>query len=414
MPNTSQRSSQLTLAEAKAMTQLHSSEREYVTGMKRKDRQDIMRLIGSHERVWCEEAPLRIQVLQSELPYRTRLQIFDDVDRNLCEKYRNWVRRIIRLPLRTLHPSRRLREPLDVALRTARQRMDESITGHADAKREVLKLLCQMHASGGSCASNYSLGFEGPPGTGKTHFVKTALAAALDRPLVCIPLGGANDVAYLMGNLYVYEGSKEGRLASALVEARCCNPIVYFDEVDKVSTTERASELTAALIHLVDPTTNASLRDRYFHNLDIDYSQCTFVFSYNNPSAVSPILLDRIKRISMPTPTVQERRSIVTDHLLPRVQRRLKTSITLSDEAVNLIVRKSSTADGGMRIAERDVDHVVGNAHLCKMCNHSDGEVAGAADTPVFGEDGVVTLAFATAVLQPSGGSCPPPTGMYT
>lgn len=401
-----------TVAEANAFTRLHQAERDYLSGMKRKDRMDIVRMIGN-SKVARREVPLRIQVLQSFLPHHIRLQIFDDLGRNNCEKYLTWVRRIIRVPINVMHPQRTLGN-IENLIQKARDTMDNCITGHADAKREVLKLICQANSTGGFCASNYSLGFEGPPGTGKTHFVKTALASALDRPLISIPLGGANDVAYLLGHLYVYEGSKEGRLAGALMEAKCCNPIIYFDEVDKISSTERGSELIGALIHLVDPTANTALRDRYFHNLDIDYSKCTFVFSYNDASRVSPILLDRIKRIPMPTPTDDERKAIICNHLVPRVHKRLNTKIVLSEEALGVIVQRASMANGGMRLAEKDVDHVIANAHLCHACKEDNGELAGAKDVKVFDKEGNVSGAFASRVLPLEAvleGA--PPAGMY-
>lgn len=413
-PRMLQTSAPGTVAESNAFTRLHKSERDYLTGMKRKDRIDIVHLIGT-PKIAKYEMPLRIQVLQSSLPQHVRLQVFEDLGRNTSEKYTTWVHRLIRLPVSVLHPSRNIGNMYDV-VRRARLTMDRCITGHADAKREVLKLICQTYATGGLCASNYSLGFEGPPGTGKTHFVKTALTSALDRPLVSIPLGGANDVAYLLGNLFVYEGSKEGRLASALMEAKCCNPIIYFDEVDKISTTDRGAELVGALIHLVDPTSNTALQDRYFHNVDIDYSKCTFVFSYNDPSKVSPVLLDRVKRISMPVPSDDERQTIICDHLLPRARNRLKTNISLSQGALDVIVRRASTTKGGMRNAEKDVDHVISNAYLCRACQEDKGDVAGAKNVKVFDKDEYVSGAFADAVLL----SCETlsddaiPNGMYT
>ena len=76
------------------------------------------------------------------------------------------------------------------------------------------------------------------------------------------------------------------------MESGCCNPIIYFDEVDKISSTERGADISSTLIHLIDPTTSKTLRDRYFHGIDLDFSRCTFVFSYNDPSKVNPILLD--------------------------------------------------------------------------------------------------------------------------
>lgn len=398
-----------TVAEVNAYTRLHQVERDYVSGMKRKERLDIVRQIGTVQMA-RRDVPLRIQVLRSSLPHSLRLQIFEDLGRNNSEKYISWVRRILLVPFHVMTP-RLTCSSVEHIIRESKERMDRCITGHADAKREVLKLICQTLSSG-TCKSNYSLGFEGPPGTGKTHFVTTALAAALGRPFIPIPLGGANDVTYLLGHLYVYEGSKEGRLASALIEAGCCNPIIYFDELDKISATEKASELVAALIHLVDPTANSALQDRYFHGLNIDFSMCTFVFSFNDASRVSPILLDRIKRIQMPAPSDAERRAIVVDHLVPRVNKRLNADLSLSDGALDVIVQRATIASGGMRNAEKDVDHVISNAHLCHACGDANGDLVGATGVRVFDASTTISDAFAQAVLPPE--YCDrPPDGMY-
>ena len=134
-----------TVAEANAFTRLHQAERDYLSGMKRKDRMDIVRMIGN-SKVARREVPLRIQVLQSFLPHHIRLQIFDDLGRNNCEKYLTWVRRIIRVPINVMHPQRTLGN-IENVIQKARDTMDNCITGHSDAKREVLKLICQANST---------------------------------------------------------------------------------------------------------------------------------------------------------------------------------------------------------------------------------------------------------------------------
>jgi hypothetical protein len=408
-----------------ALSNLSTYEREYVRGLRKRDRVGVVRLIADRKRGRGGEAPLRIRVLQSQLPEGVRVQIFDKLQSGACGKYVEWVQKALRLPLGRMHPPHEPPHmPLAVAIARAKATMDASIAGHDVAKREVLKLVAQTHGGGAAGAGAYALGLEGPPGTGKTHFVRTALARALGRPLVSIPLGGAGDLSYLFGSVYTYEGSKEGRLAGALLEAGCCNPIVHLDEVDKISTTDRGQEVASALIHLVDPSANAQLRDRYFHDIDLDFSKCTFVFSYNDPSRVHPILLDRIKRVSVASPTDAERAAIVTEHLVPRARVRLGTSLGLADETVALLLRRAAEAPGsGMRGTEKEVDHVLGAAALCDACGERDGALAGAPGVPLLVADGKtseargVGAAFATrclATLDAPRGRDAPPTGMYT
>lgn len=398
--------------EIDVLTCLHPLERAYVNTLKRKQRSDLVRVLVPR-RAPRLEAPLRIEVLQSQLPEELRRHIFARLATNTCDKYLAWVRRMIRLPLQVVHPGARVPGDVLATLQAARERLETHITGHAAPKREVLKLVCQT-AHAGSCASNYSLGLEGPPGTGKTHFVRTAVAAALGRPLISIPMGGVNDVSYLLGHLYAYEGSGEGRLASALLDAECMNPIIHFDEVDKIAHTERGAEVTAALIHLTDPSANTALRDRYLHGVDLDFSRCTFILTYNDPSAVCPVLLDRIKRVQMPAPTEEERRAILVRHAIPRILRRHAAGFDFSEAAIDALLRRS-TAGGGMRGIERDADHVVANAQLCRASGASEGTPAGCPGTGVFTPDGRLSARFVEAILAAQGVQRDPtPASMYT
>ena len=377
-----------------ALCRLSAPEREWVRHMKRKDRTEVMRrLADDAKRMKLSVAPLRVQVLQSNLS--TRMQIFEELRTGGCEKYLQWVRKALQLPLRRRHAPSYLSSPGATAgaIARAREIVDANATGFDLAKLEVLKLVCRA-VSGGTDTTEYAIGLEGAPGTGKTHFVRHALAPALDRPMISIQLGGATDVSYLLGNVYTYEGSREGRLAAALIEAGCCNPIIYFDEVDKVSDTDRGREIIAVLIHLIDPTANAHMRDRYFHGIDLDFSQCTFVFSYNDATHISHILLDRIRRVHIPTPTLAARERIVYDHIIPRARARVNADFCFERDAVRFLVERSASASGGMRSAEREIDHVMSAAQLRSMC----------ADATVCGVDEdagrCITRAFARECLE--------------
>lgn len=398
-----------------AMAQLTSSEKDYVRKLKRKSRLDILRTIDDDtKRAKRSDAPLRIRLLQHEtMPPSLRAHIFDELRSSCSDKMTQWAGKVLRLPFGRRHDNPDVEITAASAVERARALMDKHVTGHEKAKREVMKMVCQTKC-GATAGGAYALGLEGLPGTGKTHFVRHALAPALGRPMVSIPLGGATDIAYLMGNVYTYEGSKEGRLASALMEAGCCDPIIYFDEVDKVSGSDRGQEIISCLIHLIDPTANSALRDRYLHNVDLDFSKCTFVFSYNDPYAVSPILLDRIKRVGIDPPTPDQRRAIVCEHLVPRVQERLNTTLRLDEAAVDCVLRKNKM--DGMRGAEKDVDHVIASAQLCCAGTTNDGTLVGAEDVCVLTPDGRVSVEFAEAVLHEDlqeDAHREPPRGMY-
>lgn len=383
-------------------------ERGFVKGLKRKERDRVSAMLTQMAKKAAHSTPIRLRVLQSNLPSDLKQTIFRDIvgQQGSC-KYLAWVDKILSLPLGKLSLGFAHPEGMKGVLRDAKRTMDEVVSGHEELKLEVLKLICQERASGKS--GGYAMGIEGAPGTGKTHFVRNALSAAVGRPFVSIQLGGACDASYLLGSLYTYEGSKEGRLAAALTEAGCMNPVLYFDEVDKISRTEKGKELTDVLIHLIDPTSNTQMRDRFFHGLDLDFSQCTFVFSYNDPNEVSEILLDRIKRFQVRTPTSQEREDIVRRHLVPRVQTKMKSDLELSDEAVRLVANAEEGV--GMRGAEKLLHDVMASAQVSLVC---DASFLNWKDAPVLKESRSVTGSFVSRLLASRASPAPLPTMMYT
>tara|TARA_B110001450_G_scaffold256622_1_gene287803 strand:+ start:13296 stop:14546 length:1251 start_codon:yes stop_codon:yes gene_type:complete len=393
-----------------SMARLSATERHYIRGMKRKERTSIVKMIDADTNRLCRKmgmAPIRIQVLQSSLPEDVKMQIFEALRTCNSDKYIQWVKRSLCLPLGARAPIPMCETARDAVI-AARDCMDSVATGFDDVKTEILKIVCQQ-AYGLHCVSGYSIGLEGPPGTGKTHFSRNAIAKVLHRPLVEVQLGGATDISYLLGIIYPYEGSKEGRLAAGLIEAGVRNPIFYFDEVDKISDTERGRELGSVLIHLIDPTSNTCIRDRYFHGINIDFSECLFIFSYNDPSRVSPILLDRIRTFQIERPTLPQRCDILQKHIVPRVMKRLNVTRVLTHDAVEFLAEVSDRRDDGMRGAEKDVDSVMSLAQL-QSAEHGecDGD-NGKCITKRFVEE-----TLATEETKRSLSRNVPPAGMYT
>ena len=77
------------------------------------------------------------------------------------------------------------------------------------------------------------------------------------------------------------------------------NPIIYIDELDKISQTENGREIIGILTHLTDSTQNDQFTDKYFAGIDIDLSKVLFIFSYNDFSRIDPILADEFTVLSL-------------------------------------------------------------------------------------------------------------------
>ena len=145
--------------------------------------------------------------------------------------------------------------------------LDSATHGHNEAKRALARVMGQWMVGR---QQGYCFGFEGAPGVGKTSLAKRGLANCLKdtdgspRPFCFIALGGASNGNYLDGHSYTYVGSTWGRIVDCLMKSQCMNPIIYIDELDKVSKSEQGKELIGILTHITDSTQNDNFNDKYF------------------------------------------------------------------------------------------------------------------------------------------------------
>jgi len=227
--------------------------------------------------------------------------------------------------------------------------MNTAVFGHDEAKKKIIEIMAQYirnNQSKGTC-----IGIWGPPGNGKTTLIKEGIAKAMNRSFIFISLGGASDASFLEGHSYTYEGSIYGRIAQGLMNADCMNPIIYFDELDKISKTSRGQEITNLLVHLTDPVQNSEFVDKYFYNVKLDLSKATFIFSYNNSSLIDPILKDRITQVETKYLLTNEKINIAQNYMLPLIIKDMglkENDILISDNNLKYIINEY-TLEGGVR-----------------------------------------------------------------
>lgn len=235
--------------------------------------------------------------------------------------------------------------------------LDKSIYGHQNAKRQIERVIGQWVTGK---QSGYCFGFEGPPGVGKTSLARKGLAYCLKdedgttRPFSFIALGGSSNGSTLSGHNYTYVGSTWGRIVDILMEHKCMNPIIFIDELDKVSKTENGKEIIGILTHLIDPTQNESYQDKYFSGIDIDLSNALFIFSYNDVSAIDRILLDRIHRIKFDHLTLSDKIEITKNYILPELYEKigLKDMFIFKDDSIKFIIETYTNESGVRKLKE--------------------------------------------------------------
>ena len=255
--------------------------------------------------------------------------------------------------------------------------LDKSVYGHNRAKRQIERVIGQWITGK---QSGYCFGFEGPPGVGKTSLARKGLANCLKdkdgttRPFSFIALGGSSNGSTLSGHNYTYVGSTWGRIVDILMEQKCMNPIIFIDELDKVSRTENGKEIIGILTHLIDPTQNEGFQDKYFNGIDIDMSKALFIFSYNDVSAIDRILLDRIHRIKFDHLTLFDKLEITNKYILPELYEKigLNDIIKFDNQVVKFII-ENYTNESGVRKLKEILFEVISEINL-EILNHENGE----------------------------------------
>ena len=235
--------------------------------------------------------------------------------------------------------------------------LDESVYGHEKAKQQIKRIIGQWITGENN---GYCFGFEGPPGVGKTSLAKYGISNCLkntdgcSRPFSFIAIGGSSNGSTFEGHNYTYVGSTWGKIVDILMESKCMNPIIFIDELDKISKTENGKELIGILTHLIDSSQNDKFQDKYFNGIDIDVSKVLFIFSYNDVSIIDRILLDRIHRVKFDRLTIIDKIEITKRHLLKEISKKLgmENQIKMSDELIRFIVNRYTNESGVRKLKE--------------------------------------------------------------
>jgi ATP-dependent Lon protease len=359
--------------------------------------------INSHINI---EKPYRLMLLDSNMPSKfkaiamQKLNILKSMDPSDNEYYKikNWVDTFMKIPFGvykslTVHIDDGM-ERCQEFMENAKNHLDTCVHGLEDAKMQIMQMIGQWIANPGAMGS--AIAITGPPGTGKTSLVKEGISKILGREFTFIALGGTGDASFLEGHSYTYEGSTWGKIVQILIDSKCMNPVIYFDELDKISETPRGEEIVGILTHLTDTSQNSQFHDKYFSEVDFDLSKCLFIFSYNDENKVNPILKDRMYRIQTKGYDAKEKNIIARDYLLPKITEQVNfkyDDIIIPDETIQYIISNKTftSEESGVRNLKRCLEIIYTKLNLFRLMK---------PDSKILGKDMDMNVSFPFTVTK--------------
>ncbi|MDO5695384.1 MAG: endopeptidase La [Eubacteriales bacterium] len=244
----------------------------------------------------------------------------------------------------------------DVELTKAKQILEADHYGLQKVKERILEFISvrQFNPDGKSPI----ICLVGPPGTGKTS-IASSIATALNKELVRIALGGVRDESEIRGHRRTYLGAMPGRLVKAMIQAKVENPVILFDEIDKLGA-DYKGDPSSALLEVLDGAQNHSFRDNYLE-LPVDLSRVFFITTANTLATIPAPLLDRMDVIEVNSYTDNEKFHIAKQYLYKKqlnAYGMTKSQVNITDEALRMMIQQY-VLEAGVRRLERTIAKVI-------------------------------------------------------
>ena len=353
---------------------------EFYDKLEIEQQKKIIKELREINKITRVEKPYRLTLLESDIPVTFKASAMKKISSlrymepgsGEYYKIKNWVDTFMRIPFGKYESL-----PLSIDdgvnkchefMENAQKTLNEAVYGLNDAKMQIMQMLGQLITNPKAIGS--AIAIHGPPGTGKTSLVKEGISKILNRPFAFIALGGATDSSFLEGHGYTYEGSTWGKIVQILIESKCMNPVIYFDELDKISDTPKGEEIAGILTHLTDTSQNTQFHDKYFSEIDFDLSKCLFIFSYNDESKVNTILKDRMYSIQTKGYDQKQKTVIANNYLLPKIREQVKfifEDIIIPEQTIHYIIEHHCNKEDGVRNLKRCLEIVYTKLNLYRL-----------------------------------------------
>ncbi len=241
---------------------------------------------------------------------------------------------------------------INLDIEKAKEILDKDHYGMKKVKERILEYIAVKKMGGEGNGSIICL--IGPPGTGKTSIAKS-LAEAMGRKYVRISLGGIQNEAEIRGHRKTYIGSMPGRIMNAVKTAGVSNPLILFDEIDKMAS-DYKGDPASAMLEVLDKEQNKNFRD-HFIELPFDLSETVFIMTANSYEGIPYPLLDRMDVIDISGYTEDEKVNIAKQYLIPKQKEQSginEKALKISDKMIREII-DGYTRESGVRNLERNI-----------------------------------------------------------
>jgi ATP-dependent Lon protease len=370
----------------------------YFVKLESEEQKCIIKKIKEINNITKIDRPYRLSLIESSIPAifkvtaMKKMAILNNMEPGSGEycKIKNWVDTFMQIPF-----GKSDKLPICIGdgidkchefMENAQKTLDNAVYGLNDAKMQIMQILGQLIMNPSSTGT--AIAIHGPPGSGKTSLVKEGISKILNRPFAFIALGGATDSSFLEGHSYTYEGSTWGKIVQILIDSKSMNPVIYFDELDKISDTPKGEEIASILTHLTDTSQNSQFHDKYFSEIDFDLSQCIFIFSYNDESKVNPILKDRMYRINTLGYDMKQKTIICNQYLLPKIRKQVAFDdgiVIIPDNTIKYIIENYCLNESGVRNLKRCMEIIHTKLNLFRLMK---------PDNNLFGKELALKVSF--------------------
>lgn len=333
--------------DANVKEQIDKNQREYFL---REQMKAVRKELGEDEQSEADE--FRNRLKERTFPDEIRKKIEKEIERfallpassHETPSMRTYIDTMLSLPYTEMSED-------DLDIDHARRVLDEDHYGLEKVKERILEFIAVARLTGK--VNGQIICFVGPPGVGKTS-VSSSIARALGRKFVRMSLGGIHDEAEIRGHRRTYIGAMPGRIIAAMRQAETVNPVLLFDEIDKLGADSFHGDPAAAMLEVLDSAQNFEFRD-HFLEMPYDLSKVLFITTANDKAGIPRPLLDRMEIIEVPSYLANEKVEIAFRHLVPRQLEKngfKKSMLTIPRESIAEIIN-GYTREAGVRSLER-------------------------------------------------------------